>query len=140
MDKIMAVVGGIIAGCVAFAFGFPTPELYTLLVFIGIDFILGIVCAAVFKASPKTTDGKLESNAMLKGIIRKMGMILVVVLAHRVDVILNVEYIMTAAVYALCSVETLSIVETLSLMGVPIPNVVKKAIEVIKELGEKNGD
>ena len=69
-DTICTAIG-IIGGVIASLFGGWDTALQTLVIFMAIDYITGLVVAGVFHASPKTKTGALESKAGWKGLIRK---------------------------------------------------------------------
>ncbi|MBQ7637720.1 MAG: phage holin family protein [Clostridia bacterium] len=131
----IGAVGAVISG----AFGGWDAALITLIIFMAADYVTGLIVAGVFHASPKTETGALESRAGLKGLLRKGGMLLVVLIACRLDLTLGAHFIRDAVVIALVSNEALSIIENLGLMGVPIPAPVSDALEVLKSKS-KNTD
>ena len=55
-----------------------------------------------------------------------------VVVAVRMDILLNTNYIRDAVCISFCLNELLSIVENTSLMGIPYPPAIKKAIDVLQ--------
>ena len=124
-------IGAIGAG-ISSLFGGYDAALITLMIFIIVDYVTGLIVAGVFHRSPKTENGALESKAGLKGLLRKGGMLLMVLVACRLDVMLGAHFIRDACVIALISNEALSIIENLGLMGVPIPAPIINAIEVLK--------
>lgn len=129
----LGVAGAAIAAC----FGGWTSAMTTLLVLMGLDYISGIIVAGVFHESPKTADGSLESRAGWKGLCRKGMTLLIVYIAARIDVLLNTTYFRDGTAIAFILNEILSIVENAGLMGVPMPEIILKAIEVLKN---KAGD
>lgn len=129
---LCASIGAIGAG-IASLFGGADAALITLMIFILVDYVTGLIVAGVFHRSPKTQNGALESKAGLKGLLRKGGMLLMVLIACRLDLMLGAHFIRDAVVIALVTNEALSIVENLGLMGVPIPKPLINAIEVLKE-------
>lgn len=124
---------GIVGSVVASLFGGWTASLTTLLIFMGIDYLSGLIVAGVFHNSPKTETGALESRAGLKGLIRKCAMLLFVLIGHRLDVAVGSTYIRDAICIAFMANELLSIVENAGLMGVPIPAVITNAIDILKK-------
>ena len=106
--------------------------LRTLVGFMAADYVTGVTVAAVFHRSDKTAGGALSSAAGLRGLFRKGGMLVLVFIACRLDLLAGTNYIRDAAVIALVTNETVSILENLGLMGVPIPPAVTKALEVLK--------
>lgn len=128
---------GAIGAAITGLFGGWDAALVTLIIFMAIDYVTGLIVAGVFHASPKTESGALESKAGLKGLLRKGGMLLVVLVACRLDLMLGARFIRDAVVIALISNEALSIVENLGLMGVPIPAPIINAIEVLKNRADE---
>ena len=63
-----------------------------------------------------------------------------VLIACRLDMVLGSTFIKDAVVIAYIANETISIIENAGLMGIPIPSVIKKAIEVLKTRSDKNED
>ena len=124
---------GAVGAGIAALFGGWDAALVTLIIFMGIDYVSGLIVAGVFHNSPKTENGALESKAGLKGLLRKGGMLLVVLIACRLDLTLGAHFIRDAVVIALISNEALSIVENLGLMGVPVPRPVAEAIEALRK-------
>lgn len=72
--------------------------------------------------------------------MQKGVMLLVVLIAHRLDISLGVEYIKSTAIIGFIANETISVTENIGLMGVPLPEVIKRALEVLKGKSEKGGE
>lgn len=136
MKNTICTILGVIGSAIASFFGGWDAGLATLLIFMAIDYVSGFIVAAVFKVSPKTPTGALESRAGWKGICRKGMTLLVVLVAHRLDLIIGTNYIRDAVVIAFIANETISLVENAGLMGLPVPSVIKNAIEVLKQKGD----
>lgn len=132
----LAIVGGF-GGAVAALFGGWSSSLTTLLIFMGLDIATGLTVAAVFKNSGKSKTGALESHAGWKGLARKGVTLFIVLVAHRLDLATGSTFIRDATVIAFIVNETISITENAGLMGVPIPAVISRAIDVLK--GETKG-
>ena len=107
-DTICTVIG-LIGGAIAALFGGWDTALQTLVIFMAIDYITGLVVAGVFHASPKTKTGALESKAGWKGLIRKGETLLIVLVACQLDA---------------------------GLMGLPTPAAITKAIDILKQRAE----
>ena len=105
----------------------------TLLVFMAIDYITGVALSLVFKKSPKTLTGGYSSGIFVKGAVKKGLSLLIVIVAVRLDITVGVTYFRDCTVYAICANEFLSIIENLGLCGVPIPDIIKKGIDVLNE-------
>lgn len=133
MKNLIISVFGSIGSAIAFIFGGWDASIITLLIFMGVDYITGIVVAGIFHASKKTQTGALNSRVGWKGLAKKGVTLLFVVLAVRLDLLIGANYIRDAVCIAFILNELISIVENAGLMGIPIPGVIKKAIEILKE-------
>ncbi len=131
---------GVIGGFISTLFGGWDAALTTLVIFMGIDYITGLIVAAVFKNSPKTESGALESRVGLKGLLRKGMMLLVVLVAVRLDILTGTSFLKDATVIAFVVNETLSILENAGLMGVKYPDVIKNTLDILqkKSQGSEN--
>ena len=110
----------------------------TLLLFMAADWITGLTVAGVFKKSPKSETGALESRVGLKGLCRKGAMLLIVIIAYRLDIMAGLNGILrTGAIITLVCNEALSVLENVNLMGVKYPAIVDR---VIRQLLGKNED
>lgn len=113
--------------------------LITLLLFMVADWITGLTVAGVFHKSPKSKNGALESRIGLKGLCRKGAMLLVVLVAYRLDLMAGLHGVLrTGAIVALVCNEALSILENVSLMGVKYPALIDKVIRQL--LGKENDE
>ncbi len=139
--KTMICTGiGVVGSTVAAAFGGWDAAMITLVSMMVIDYLTGVLVAGVFHNSPKTENGTLESKAGWKGLCRKGMTLLIVLVASRLDIILGTGFIRDAVIIGYIANETISIIENAGLMGVPIPEAIKKAIEVLQQKGsEDNG-
>lgn len=130
-------VAGIVGSFIANMLGGWDLALQTLIIFMAIDYVTGIMVAGIFKKSNKSKNGKLESRAGYKGICRKGMALLIVLIGCRLDLLIGSNFIRDAVIIAYCTNELLSIVENAGLMGVPIPKPIVRAIETLKS---KEGD
>lgn len=138
---MMRFLNNIIISCFStiafYLFGGFNGVLETLLFFMVLDYITGIVNAGVFKKSAKTKSGSLSSKAGLKGICKKVGMLIVISISYRVDNLLSLDSILLTIVeITLISNEAISILENLKAMGVPIPRKLSDAIESMTKEGD----
>ena len=127
---------GVIGGMISQAFGGWDAALVTLLLFMAVDYLSGLIVAGVFQASDKSTSGSLSSVACWQGLLKK-GMTLVIVLvAARLDIVLGTAFVRDAVVVAYIVNETISIIENAGLMGLPVPDVIMQAIEQLQGNGD----
>lgn len=123
---------GVVGGTISSIFGGWDYAMTTLLLFMGIDYITGLIVAGVFHNSKKTKSGTLESRTGWKGLSRKGVTLLIVLVACRLDIVMGSNFIKDAVVIAFLANETISIIENAGLMGITIPTVIKKAIDVLQ--------
>lgn len=133
MKDITCIICGAIGSAIAKIYGGWSDGMTTLIIFMAIDYATGLLLAAVFKKSKKTETGTLSSRACFEGLVKKGITLLIVLVACRLDILTGTNYIRDAAVIAFCVAEALSILENAGLMGVPIPAVITKAIDVLKK-------
>ena len=132
----IGAVGSFIAGLL----GGWDSSLITLLIFMAIDYITGLIVAGVFHKSKKSESGSLESRAGFKGLIKKGMVLLYVIIAHRLDMELGIDYCRTGVCIAFMTNELISIVENGGLMGLPIPKILTNAIDILNKKGaSQNG-
>lgn len=122
---------GLIGSLIASAFGGWDSALVTLMIFMIIDYVSGLIVAGVFHASLKSETGTLESRAGWKGLCRKGMTLLFVLIAYRLDIAIGVDYIRNAVIIGFMANELISIVENAGLMGIPLPDAITKAIDVL---------
>jgi toxin secretion/phage lysis holin len=133
-------VFGAIGAFIAQLLGGWTNDMQTLGVLMVVDIVMGFAIAAFWKKSGKSITGALNSISMWKGLCRKGVSLLIVLVAHQLDTTMGTEYIRSAVIIAFIVNELISIVENAGIMGVPIPSVITKAIEVLKKKeGDTNG-
>lgn len=128
---------GIMGSFIAGLFGGWDAALVTLIIFMSIDYFTGLIVAGVFHASPKTESGALQSNTGWKGLCKKGMTLLIVLVAVRIDLTIGTSYIRDCVCIAFATNELISITENAGLMGVPIPSVITKAIDVLKNKSEE---
>lgn len=133
IKNIMCAVLGVIGSSISTLFGGWDAALTTLIIFMAIDYVSGIIVAGVFHKSSKSDTGGLNSHIGWQGICRKGITLAIVLIACRLDLLIGTSYIKDAVIIAFCANELISIVENAGLMGLPIPNVIIKAIDVLKE-------
>lgn len=137
LKETVCTVVGMVGAAISSAFGGMTTSLRVLIALMVIDYATGLICAGAFHKSTKSDNGALDSRACWKGLVRK-GMILTLVLVgHYLDIALEINYVKDFVCIAFMANEAISITENAGLMGVPVPKVIVKAIDVLKEKGDK---
>ena len=128
---------GVVGGFVAMAFGGWSDALITLIVFMALDYVTGLIVAGIFKKSKKSENGALESRAGFKGLCRKGVALMIVLVAVRLDIVMHTTYIKDAVIIAFVANESISIIENAGLMGIPVPGIIARAIDVLRNESEK---
>lgn len=118
-----AALGGALGAVMGGFDGF----LYALVVFVVVDYITGLMAAAVEK--------KLSSEVGFKGIFRKVVIFCLVAVGHIVDthVIREGSVLRTAVIFFYLSNEGISILENAARTGLPIPEKLKAVLEQLRE-------
>ena len=132
MKEDICTVAGVVGGFVAMLLGGWDSAMITLVIFMGVDFVTGFIGAAIGKSKHSWT-GRLSSKAGWYGLAKKFCTLLIIVVAVRIDILIGTTYVRDATCIGFCVNELLSIVENTSLMGVPYPDAIKKAIDVLQK-------
>lgn len=128
----------LVGTAIAEALGGWDGALKALVCIMAVDYITGVVCALIWHKSPKSADGTFESKASIKGLFRKGAILLVVLVAYKVDLLAGTAGVTrTAVILFFCANDGMSIVENLGIMGVPMPPALKDAFAVLRQ---KSGD
>ena len=135
-EGLMALAGTV-GGVCSWLFGGWDGAATVLLVLMAADYLMGIIGAAVFHVSTKSETGALESKAGWKGLVRKCLTLVLVMVGAMLDKLLGTAFVRDAVIIAFCANEALSIVENAGLMGVPVPAVVRRAIDVLNRKAEE---
>ncbi|MCI5648631.1 MAG: phage holin family protein [Fusicatenibacter sp.] len=135
-SKICTIIG-ILGSFIASLFGGWDAALVTLIMFMCIDYVSGLIVAGVFHKSKKSETGALESKAGWKGLCRKCMTLLFVLIAYRLDLAIGVSYIRDAVIIGFMANELISIVENAGLMGIPLPAVIQNAIDILTKKSDQ---
>jgi toxin secretion/phage lysis holin len=118
--------------CISYFFGGWSQLLQVLLAFVIVDYITGVLASAL--------EGKLSSAVGSKGIAKKVFIFVIVAIAHLVDVCLgDGNMFRDAAIFFYLANELLSIIENSGRVGLPVPDILQKAIEMFKAKSNEKG-
>jgi toxin secretion/phage lysis holin len=137
VTELLAAAGGAIA---SFFVTMP-PLVWVLIAVMTIDYITGLLCGAMGK-SKKTENGFLASHEAFKGLMKKALILLVVLLASLLDYAVSLgagvtfEAVMGATCLWFIASEGFSILENVACMGVPVPKILLRVLEIMKEKGD----
>ena len=137
MKDYFCITVGAIGGAIASLYGGWDAALQTLVIFMAIDYLTGLIVAGVFHTSPKTKTGTLESRAGWKGLCRKGMTLLIVLVACRLDAVIGSSFVRDAVIIGFIANETISIIENAGLMVLPIPAALTKAVDILKQRSEE---
>ena len=128
MKHTISIVASGLATGIIYILGGWDIALQMLLLAIGLDYITGI-CRAIH-------DKRLNSKLGLKGILKKIGYLILVALAVIIDRITGGGgAIRTLVIYFFVANEGLSIIENWGSMGLPLPQKLIDTLEQLKNEG-----
>ena len=127
IQLIIAAIGG----WLGWFLGGRDGLLYTLIAFVAIDYITGVMCAI--------NDHTLSSEVGFRGICRKVLIFLLVGIGHIIDlyVIGTGSVLRTAVIFFYISNEGVSLLENAAHLGLPIPEKLKAVLEQLHDRAEK---
>lgn len=129
MENVIKTIIAVSGAAASFLFGGWSSLLSILLTFVVIDYISGVVAAG--------KEGKLSSEVGLWGIPKKVAIFGVVAVAHLIDTALGDAHLFRdAAIFFYLANEVLSITENLGRFGVPIPDKLKNAVDILNGKSE----
>jgi toxin secretion/phage lysis holin len=130
-EKITDVFSSVLLSAGAFCFGEFGGLLIALITFIIIDYVTGVIAAAVGK--------RLSSAHGAKGIAKKVSILLIVSLGHILDVniIGQGDYLMTMVMLFYIANEGLSILENAVALGVKVPGKLKDVLDQVNSQSQK---
>lgn len=130
----IGIAGSMIASLIG---GWDAP-MQALIICMIVDYISGIVVAGVFHASKKSENGALKSSSGLKGLCRKCMILFIIVIMSQIGKVANIDYLRNTAIIGFIANEIISIIENAGLMGVPLPKIVYKAIDILNDKEKEN--
>ncbi|HLR71966.1 MAG TPA: phage holin family protein [Pseudogracilibacillus sp.] len=131
MENAIKILVGAGGGLASFLWGGWSLLLQTLVLFIAMDYILAVLVAASY--------GELSSKKGFRGIAKKVMILALVAVAHAVDqVIGDGSLVRDFVIFFYLANELLSILETVGKTNLPIPEVLKKAVETLNSKSEGN--
>jgi len=134
MDEKFVGAAAIFGAITGFLYGGWNGMMTALLVLVIIDFATGCIAAFI--------NGELRSMKGYIGIAKKVGIFLLVTVAHTIDGVLgDMHYLRDAVIFFYMANELLSIIENYGKMGMYVPGVILKAVAVLEsKSGEEKGD
>lgn len=124
---------GFVCAMVNAYFGGINDFMITLFILMICDYVSGLLVAGVFHNSTKSSTGRLNSFAGFRGIVKKLFMIILIGVAHSLDMALSIDYLRDAFIICFTLNELLSLIENVGLMGIPLPKAITKIIDVLED-------
>lgn len=125
VNKIVWFIGSIVS-LIFLITGGEDKMMNCLIILMTIDYLTGVAKAFIIE--------RVNSKTGFKGLLKKMVMIGVVVLAYQIDLLFDGKFaIKSLTIGILLSNEGLSILENASICGIPIPEKLKNMLEQYKE-------
>lgn len=140
MKKFIEILSAIGGAIVSFFCNLP-PVIWILIAVMTIDYVTGII-TGIMGISVKTETGGLSSKAAFRGLMKKVLIIFAVLLAALVDrtISMTAEIQFAAVCMATClwfiASEGMSIIENMASLGIPIPKILRQALEILREKGD----
>lgn len=133
------LLAGSVGSFFSYVIGGFDKLIIALLIFMVIDYVSGLILAIVFKKSNKTKNGRVSSEAGIKGLAKKIFILMLIVMSEQIDIVLGISIVRDGAIIAFISMEGISILENATLAGLPVPRIIKNALEVLNKK-EENKD
>ena len=142
MEYIYKAAAAAAGAIISFFTGIPMI-MWVLIGMMTLDYITGLITGAL-GVSNKTEGGKLSSRAAFEGLVKKGVVLMLVLLAVLVDVAVANSSGMSfnAVTGATClwfiASEGVSVIENAAELGVPVPAILTRALEILKDVGQKD--
>lgn len=98
------------------------------------DYITGVLKACYMRSS-KTESGGLSSDVGFRGLAKKGVILIIVFVCGLIDLTLSTNIFINAVTFAFIANEILSIIENAGEMGIPLPEILTKMIDLLKKEG-----
>lgn len=130
MKSVIALISGGLLTVVTYFFGGFDFCFQSLLVMMVLDYITGI-CKAILKK-------KLNCTVGVRGMIKKVGYLVIVALAVLLDrIIQDGTTIRCLVIYSFIVNEGISILENWGAMGLKLPSIIETTLEKLNTLDQK---
>ncbi|MBE2905860.1 phage holin family protein [Anoxybacillus flavithermus] len=133
LDVAFKTGAAVMGAVVGFLFGGWSEALILLLSLVGIDYLTGFLASAV--------EGKLSSRVGFRGIPKKIMIFVMVAVGHLVDTTIGTNHMFRdATIFFYCANELVSIIENAGRMGLPVPEILRQTIDILRGKSEKGAD
>lgn len=123
MVKYLKMMMGVVCGMLHFLFGEFDVLLIALVALVIVDYITGVIAAAYQK--------RLNSSVGFRGILKKVAILLVVMVAQVIGQVVGVEWLRSAVIGFYLANEAISVLENAGKLDIGIP---QKLLDVLEQL------
>lgn len=127
--RIVFAIGG---SFMTFLFGAWDVPLQILCVAVILDYLSGMLKAIYL--------GEVSSKVGYRGLVKKVGIFFVVVIAQMTDLLLGLLVFRSAICLFFSANEMISVLENVSMMGIPIPEVLKEKLAQVQTDSDSDND
>lgn len=123
MGKYLKMMIGAVCGMLHFLFGEFDALLIALVALVIVDYITGVIAAIYQK--------RLNSGVGFRGILKKVAILLVVMVAQVIGQVVGVEWLRSAVIGFYLANEAISVLENAGKLDIGIP---QKLIDILEQL------
>lgn len=134
MEKYFNGIVAIVATFFTYLFGSFDLALQVLVIFMILDYLTGVLYAFL--------TNQLNSEVGFKGLVKKLMILVVLIIAVMLDRILGVNGcpFRTLVAYFYIANEGISLLENVGNIGIPIPNKMRQALEQLNKDDDKESE
>ena len=126
---IIAFVGGFLSYCFE-----ASPFFHVLLWAMTLDLLTGVIASFV------NENMMFNSKRLSKGICKKIIILSLVAFSHQLDQMLHLTVICSTVTFFFIGSDGLSVLENSAKCNLPIPKILVKSLEQVKELGSNDDE
>lgn len=130
-DNSISFIIGVTGGFLSYCFDI-SPFFHVLLWAMALDLLTGIIASFVNEKL------MFNSKRLSKGICKKIIILSLVAFSHQLDMMLHLEVICSTVTFFFIGSDGLSVLENCGKCNIPLPQVLIKSLEQVKELGSND--
>ena len=127
LNLILAICGGFLSYCFE-----VSPFFHVLLWAMTLDLLTGVIASFV------NENLMFNSKRLVKGICKKVIILSLVAFSHQLDIMLHLSVICSTVTFFFIGSDGLSVLENCAKSYVPLPQILVKSLEQVKELGSND--
>lgn len=123
---VIAVIGGFLSYCFNI-----NPFFEVLLFAISLDLFTGVIACFI------NDNMMFNSKLFTRGVCKKIVILSLVAFSHELDIMLHLDVICSTVTFFFIGSDGLSVLENCAKIGIPLPQVLVRSLEQVKDLGGK---